>query len=323
MGNEQNKISAGTRVRAAQFGLNITDQAQFELAADVDVVLFNKAGTLTAPVRRVVKSRLAYSSPLATQSELLALAAGVEVHTQHPIAQSIVEEAERQKLDIPNVFDVRSIPGLGVTGVLDGQTILIGGPGLLTSRNIPIYVDDLVRADAANGIGHTVVYVIQNSQLIGMIELSETVLPEAIDVVNQLHARKIRVAMVTGDATGVAQHVADQLRIAEVFAEIVPSRKADVVRKLKSDGSKVAVVGHLEIDALALSEAQVAIAIESDGSAQSTAAGLHLSNAHAISVLKTIMLSQRVKNIGTQKVLAIAAAGFLMVGLVVVILSSL
>ena len=235
MGNEQNKISASTRVRAAQFGLTITDQAQFELAADVDVVLFNKAGTLTAPVRRVVKSRLAYSSPLATQSELLALAAGVEVHTQHPIAQSIVEEAERQKLDIPNVFDVRGIPGLGVTGVLDGQTILIGGPGLLTSRNIPIYVDDLVRADAANGIGHTVVYVIQNSQLIGMIELSETVLPEAIDVVNQLHARKIRVAMVTGDATGVAQHVADQLRIAEVFAEIVPSRKADVVRKLDPD----------------------------------------------------------------------------------------
>jgi cation transport ATPase len=110
VGNEQNKLSAGTRVRATQFGLTITDQAQFELAADVDVVLFNKAGTLTAPVRRVVKSRLAYSSPLATQSELLALAAGVEVHTQHPIAQSIVEEAQRQKLELPNVSTFAAFP---------------------------------------------------------------------------------------------------------------------------------------------------------------------------------------------------------------------
>ena len=323
MGNEQNKLSAGTRVRATQFGLTITDPAQFELAAGVDVVLFNKAGTLTAPVRRVVKSRLAYSSPLSTQSELLALAAGVEIHTQHPIAQSIVEEAQRQKLELPNVFDVRSIPGLGVAGVLDGETIFIGGPGLLTSRNIPIYVDDLVRADAANGIGNTVVYVIQNSQLIGMIELSETVLPEAIDVVNQLHARKIRVAMVTGDATGVAQHFADQLRIAEVYAEIVPSRKVDVVRKLKTDGSKVAVVGRLDLDGMALSESHVGIAIDSDGFNSSTAAGLHLKTSGTKVVLQTILLSKRVKSQSRQKLFLISGAALVLIGALAIIISSL
>jgi Cu2+-exporting ATPase len=323
VGNEQNKIGSSTLARATQIGLTINDPAQFFLAADVDVVLLNKAGTLTAPIRRVVKSRLAYSSPLSTQSELLALAAGVELHSQHPIATSIVEEAKRQNLELPDVVDVRAIPGLGVTGVLSGETIMVGGPGLLTSRNIPIYVDDLVRSDAANQLGNSVVYVVQNSQLLGMVELSESVLPEAQVFVNELHAKKIRVAMVTGDATGVAQHVADQLNIAEVFAEIIPSRKVDVVRKLKSDSSKVAVVGKLDLDGMALSEAHVGIAIESDGLADSTAAGLHLNTSGIKVVYQTIMLAKRAKAQGTQKVLAIIGAGLLLVGSVVVILSSL
>ncbi len=323
MGNEQIKIGSSTLARATQIGLTITDPAQFILAADVDVVLFNKAGTLTAPIRRVVKSRLAYSSPLMTQSDLLALAAGVEASSEHPIAISIVEEAKRQNLELPNVLDARAIPGLGIAGVLDGETIMVGGPGLLTSRNIPIYVDDLVRSDAANQIGNSVVYVVQNSQLLGMIELSESVLPEAVEMVNQFHANKIRVAMVTGDATGVAQHFADQLRIAEVYAEIVPSRKVDVVRKLKSDGSKVAVVGRLDLDGMALSESHVGIAIDSDGFNSSTAAGLHLKTSGTKVVLQTILLSKRVKSQSRQKLFLISGAALVLMGALAIILSSL
>jgi Cu2+-exporting ATPase len=297
------------------------DPAQFELAADVEVVLFNKAGTLTAPIRRVVKSRLAYSSPLSSQSELLALAAGIEAQIDHPIANSILEEATRQDLQIPNVVDARVIPGQGVSGVLDGQAVFVGGPSLLTAKNIPIYVDDLVRSDSANQLGHTVIYVVQNSQLLGMIELSESVLPEAAELVNAFHSRKIRVAMITGDATGVAQHVAEQLNIAEVFAETAPNRKGDVVRKLKSDGSKVAFVGNLETDALALAEAQIGIAVDSDGSTDSTAAGLHLSGSGMAEVLQVILLSKRAKTVNTQKVITIFAAAIFALGLVVVLVS--
>mgnify|MGYP000016384047 FL=1 len=323
MGNEQtsSKIGSRTLARAHALGLTIVDPAQFELAADVEVVLFNKAGTLTAPIRRVVKSRLAYGSPLSSQSELLALAAGIEAQIDHPIARSIVEEAARQNLQLPNVVDVRSIPGQGATGVLDGEAIFVGGPALLTAKNIPIYVDDLVRSDSANQLGHTVIYVVQNAQLVGMIELSETVLPEAAELVNAFHARKIRVAMITGDATGVANHVAEQLNIAEVFAEIVPSRKADVVRKLKSDGSKVAFVGRLETDALALSEAQIGIAVDSDGSTDSTAAGLHLSGSCMAEVLQVILLSKRARAANTQKIISIFAAAIFALGLVVVLVS--
>ena len=154
-----------------------------------------------------------------------------------------------------------------------------------------------------------------------MIQLSETVLPEAAELVNAFHARKIRVAMITGDATGVAQHVAKQLNIAEVFAEIPPTRKADVVRKLKSDGSKVAFVGKLETDALALSEAQIGIAVDSDGTTDSTAAGLHLRSSGMAEVLQVILLSRRARAANSQKVIAIFAAAIILIGLVVVLLS--
>ena len=321
MGNAESKIGSRTLIRAAQFGLLISDPAQFELAADVEVLLVNKAGTLTSPIRKVVKSRLAYGSPLSNQDELLAIAASLELEVDHPIAHSIVSAAKKKKLELHGAVDARQIPGQGIAAVIDGESFFIGGPALLTAKNIPIYVDDLVRSDSANQLGHTVIYVVLANQLIGMIELSETVLPDAAELVNKFHAKKIRVAMVTGDATGVAQHVAAQLNIAEVFAEVNPTRKADVVRQLKAGGSKVAVAGLLATDSLALSEAQVGIAIDSDGDTSSAAAGLHLASTSLENIYKTILLSKRLRSLNTQKVIVIFAAAMVAIGVLVVLIS--
>lgn len=321
MGNAESKIGSRTLIRAAQFGLLISDPAQFELAADVEVLLVNKAGTLTSPIRKVVKSRLAYGSPLSSQDELLAIAASLELEVDHPIAHSIVSAAKKKKLELLGAVDARQIPGQGIAAVIDGESFFIGGPALLTAKNIPIYVDDLVRSDSANQLGHTVIYVVLANQLIGMIELSETVLPDAAEIVNKFHAKKIRVAMVTGDATGVAEHVAAQLNIAEVFAEVNPTRKADVVRQLKADGSKVAVAGLLATDSLALSEAHVGIAIDSDGDTSSAAAGLHLASTSLENIYKTILLSKRLRSLQTQKVIAVFAAAMVAIGVLVVLIS--
>jgi P-type E1-E2 ATPase len=127
--------------------------------------------------------------------------------------------------------------------------------------------------------------------------------------------------MVTGDATGVAQHVAAQLNIAEVFAEVNPTRKADVVRQLKADGSKVAVAGLLATDSLALSEAHVGIAIDSDGDTSSAAAGLHLASTSLENIYKTILLSKRLRSLQTQKVIAIFAAAMVAIGVLVVLIN--
>lgn len=297
-------------------GLTISDPTQFELAAKVNVVLFNKAGTLTQQNYKVIRPRLAYGSVLANQSAVLAIAAAAELESSHPIALAIVEEARVQKLELPIILDVRAIPGRGVSGVLDGESVSVGGPALLTERNIAIYVDDLVAADAANQLGHTVVYVVQNTQLIGTIELSDSVRPEAVEVVRKLHSMKIRVAMVTGDATGVAKHVAGQLGIAEVFAEVLPGQREDVVRKLKSDGSKVAVVGTRIKDLSALAEADVAIATEVDE--DDSVVGLQVSGTDTRLILKTILLSKRESSLGVLRFLSISAGALGLLGLVLV-----
>lgn len=321
MGNDKSKLGSRTLARAAQFGLTITDSAQFEQAADVEVLLVNKAGTLTSTIRKVAKSRLAYGSPLSSQDELLAIAASIELGVDHPIAHSIVAAAKNKNLELQGAVDARLIPGQGIAAIIDGEAFYIGGPALLTAKNIPIYVDDLVRSDSANQLGHTVIYVVLANQLLGMIELSETVLPEAAQFVNMLHAKKIRVAMVTGDASGVAQNVASQLNIAEVFAEINPSRKGDVVRKLRADGSRVTVAGSLGSDSLALAEAQVGIALDSDGLTDSSAAGLHLDSASLESIYKTIILSKRIKFQRSQKIIAIFASAMVAIGVIVVLIS--
>ena len=321
MGNDKSKLGSRTLAKAAQFGLTITNSAHFEQAADVEVLLVNKAGTLTSTIRKVAKSRLAYGSPLSSQDELLAIAASIELGVDHPIAHSIVAAAKNKNLELQGAVDARLIPGQGIAAIIDGEAFYIGGPALLTAKNIPIYVDDLVRSDSANQLGHTVIYVVLANQLLGMIELSETVLPEAAQFVNMLHAKKIRVAMVTGDASGVAQNVASQLNIAEVFAEINPSRKGDVVRKLRADGSRVTVAGSLGSDSLALAEAQVGIALDSDGLTDSSAAGLHLDSASLESIYKTIMLSKRIKFQRSQKIIAIFASAMVAIGVIVVLIS--
>lgn len=318
---KETKLSRGTLLRAARLGLHIADPSQFDTAADIDVIVLNKNGTLTSPIRKVEKVRLAYGSDLMHENEVLALAAGLESHSKHPIAKAIGTAAKRAKLELPELTDFRAIPGQGVTGNLNSEAIIVGGPVLLTSRNIPIYVDDLVRSDAANQLGNTVVYVVRNSTLLGMIELSESIEPEAATWVNNFHAKKIRVAMMTGDATGVAQHVADELKIAEVFAEILPSKTFEVIKKLKADGSKVAMVGHLDVDGIALAESNVGIAVGSKGKAGSLTAGLHLEVGGLKNIYDSIMLARRAKSIVKQGYAAIAAGLLVAVGILIVVLS--
>jgi Cu2+-exporting ATPase len=279
--------------KAARTGLLIRNRLAFEEAAKVDVVLFDKTGTLTTAERGFVAARLAYASPLMNTDELVALAAGVELSSEHSIGKAIVNQAKKLNLQLPEVLDFRTIPGQGATGVLAGDTIIVGGAALLTSRNIAIYVDDLVRADAAHQSGNTVVFVVRNSELLGSIEVGDVIRPKSKQAVHDLLSRRIRVAMITGDANGVAESVAKELGITEVFSEVLPHQKADIVRKLQADRSKVAMVGDGVNDAPALAQANVGIAIGAGTDVAIESAGLVLLSNDPTAVAKAIDLSKR------------------------------
>lgn len=285
-------VSAISVSKAAKSGLLIRNRSAFEQAAKADVVIFDKTGTLTTAKRAFVGARLAYGSELMSTDELIALAASVELTAEHSIAKCIVDQAHKLKVTIPKSTDFRAIPGQGVTAVLGGQTISVGGPVLLTARNIPIYVDDVVRADAAHQAGLSVVFVVRNGELLGSIEVGDTLRETAKAAVYELQLRRKRVVMLTGDATGVAESVAKELGITEVFAEVLPHRKAEVVRKLQVDGSKVIMVGDGINDAPALAQANVGVAIGAGTNVAIESAGIVLSSDDPVKILDLIQQSR-------------------------------
>jgi Cu2+-exporting ATPase len=286
-------VSAISVSQAAKSGLLIRSRLAFETAQNVDVVLFDKTGTLTTAERGFLDAKLAHSSSLSSVAELLSLAAGVERESEHPIGRAILAEAVRRNLEIPQVLDVRTIPGQGVTGILEATNLIVGGPIVLTGRNINIDVHDLVLADTANRSGNSVVYVVRESELLGLIEVGDSIRPTSKQAVFELQLQRKRVAILTGDAKGVAESVAAKLGITEIFAEVLPHQKAEIVSRLQADGSIVAMVGDGINDAPALAQADVGLAIGTGTSVAIESAGILLVSNDPMSVSKAITLSKR------------------------------
>ena len=319
-------VNSIVTAKAASQGILIRDRRAFEEARRVDVVLFDKTGTLTTGQRGFVAAHLAHQSSLRSTDELVALAAGIEQFSEHSIGRAIVAEAQKRRVEIASASDFRTVPGQGVSGIIDARNVLVGGPVLLTSRNVEIHVSDLVKADAANNAGNTVVYVVLEGQMLGYIELGDVIRETSEQAVLALRIMRKRVGMLTGDAQGVASSIGKQLGIGEVFAEVLPHQKADLVKRLQLDRSRVAMVGDGVNDAPALAQANVGIAIGAGTDVAIESAGLILISDDPTAVPQAIDLSRRsyskmIQNLiwgAGYNVLAIplAAGAFMPLGLV-------
>ncbi len=270
-----------------------TDRAQFDALGSVDMVLFDKTGTLTTAERRFIGANLTHGSPLSSTDELLAIAAGVEQNSEHPIAVAIFEEAKHRDIEPLDVKDFRQIPGQGAAGTFEAQTIVVGGPIILTSRNMTLYVGDLVKCDAANHAGHTVLFVIRDTELLGWLELGDHVRGSSKTAVTALQYERKRIGLLTGDAQGVATSVANELGITETFAEVLPHQKADVVSRLQADTSKIAMVGDGINDAQALRQANVGIAFGVDDSEPVESAGITIASTDPVLFARALILSKK------------------------------
>ena len=243
--------------RAARAGILIKNRLALERMRTVDVVLFDKTGTLTKGEPAVVEVVPGHG---VDRDELLALAAAVESESEHPIARAIMRAAAGLG-DYPHARDVTSLTGRGVRAEVDGRTVSVGSPGLLADLGLEIPVDLDGQLAAWREAGSTVLYVTDDHDLLGAIVVEDEIRPESRGAVDGLHRRGIRVAMITGDARPVADAVAQNLGIDEVFAEVLPSDKDAKVRELQHRGRRVAMVGDGVNDAPALARAEVGIAI--------------------------------------------------------------
>ncbi|MCW2299384.1 Cu2+-exporting ATPase [Rhodococcus erythropolis] len=271
--------------RAARAGILITDRMALEAMRNVDTVLFDKTGTLTKGEPAVVGVRGVdgYSD-----DEVLSAAAAVEFDSEHPLGRAVVAAARELSLEFTSGSDFQAHNGIGVAADVGGARVGVGGPGMLRS----------VGATAIPGTeewlsdGSTVLHVVRDEKVIGALALADEIRPESALAVDALHARGVRVAMVTGDAEAVAHSVARRLGIDEVFAEVLPQDKGAQVSRLQAAGHRVAMVGDGVNDAPALAQADVGIAIGAGTDVAIASAGVVLASDDPRSVSSVIELSR-------------------------------
>jgi len=280
----------------ARSGILVRSRAALEDARLVSVVLFDKTGTLTegrqGVVRIVTGDGATIGPDPVDEDAVLALAASVEGRSEHPIARAIAAEATARALAMPRLSKFQSLAGRGVEATIDGAVITVAAGRVLTERGIAMQANLVLATRDVAHDGNAVVYVLRGTDVLGMIVLADVVRPEAAEAVRALKARGVRVAMLTGDSHDVANWVGSELGIEEIFSEVLPGQKSDVVARLQAGGAKVAMVGDGVNDAPALARADVGIAIGAGTDVAIESAGLVLASSDPRGVADIITLSR-------------------------------
>ncbi|BBY80958.1 heavy metal translocating P-type ATPase [Mycolicibacterium pulveris] len=271
--------------RAARGGVLVKDRLALESMRTVGAVLFDKTGTLTKGEPTVIAVVTAAGH---SDDEVVALAAAAEADSEHPLARAIVETARRRALNLPAWSDFTSSPAVGVSARVDGRTVQVGGPRLLSEAD----QEELPEVQRWREQGATILHVLVDGTPVGALALADEVREESRQAVDALHRLGIKVMMITGDAQAVADSVAAQLGIDRVFAGVRPEDKAAKVASLQAEGLKVAMVGDGVNDAPALAQADVGIAIGAGTDVAIASAGVILASSDPRSVLSVIELSK-------------------------------
>lgn len=271
---------------SAKNGILVKDRLALERMRSVDVVLFDKTGTLTSAHHAVTD--LASTGDV---NEVLALAGAVESDSEHPLAKAIVRAAE-PKGPLARATEFRSMTARGVEATVSGRSLAVGGPKLVQERAAEVPSSMRAAIDTWKSRGASVLYLLEADQILGAFALEDEIRKESFDAVRDLHKLGIKVAMITGDASQVAESVAKELGIDEYFAEVLPEDKDSKVAELQSRGHIVAMVGDGVNDAPALARADVGIAIGAGTDVAIESAGVILASNDPRSVEGVVRLSK-------------------------------
>jgi Cu2+-exporting ATPase len=280
-------ISLSTAV-SARAGILVKDRLALERMRTIDAVLFDKTGTLTRGAH--VVTGVAATHGL-TDERVLGIAGGVESDSEHPLARAIVAAA-KERGGIATADSFRSLTGRGVEATVEDTAYAVGGPALLRERDavVPAALTDTIVEWKARGAA--VLHLMRGTDVIGAFALEDEVRPEAREAVAALKSLGIKVVMITGDARQVADSVAADLGIDEVFAEVLPEDKDRAVAELQDRGLSVAMVGDGVNDAPALARADVGIAIGAGTDVAIESADVVLASSDPRGVVGVIKLSR-------------------------------
>ena len=274
--------------RGAHAGVLIKNAEALERLEKVDTLVVDKTGTLTEGKPKVVSI---VSAAGFQEDELLRLAASVERSSEHPLADAVVRAAKERNLTLINVEEFDSPTGKGVTGRVDGKSVLLGNAAYLKSLGIETQTLE-PQAEILRGEGATVINIALDGQLAGLFAIADPVKQSTPDALKALAAEGIKVIMLTGDNRTTANAVAKRLGIPDVEAEVLPDQKSTVVSNLQKSGRIVAMAGDGVNDAPALAAAEVGIAMGTGTDVAMESAGVTLLKGDLMGIVRARRLSE-------------------------------
>ena len=280
-------IMVGTG-RGAQAGVLIKNAEALETLEKVNTLVVDKTGTLTEGKPRLVSI---VTTEGVKEGEVLALAAGLERGSEHPLAAAILAGAAERGVAPSGVTEFRSLTGRGVTGMVAGRKVALGNSRLLQDLGIapgPL----AARAETLRADGQTVTFLVMGDAVAGIVGVADPIKPSTPEAIRLLQAEGLRVIMLTGDNRVTAQAVARTLALDDVVAEVLPEQKVEVVRRLQAEGRVVAMAGDGVNDAPALAQAQVGIAMGSGTDVAMESAGVTLVKGDLRGIVRARRLSR-------------------------------
>jgi Cu+-exporting ATPase len=286
-------IMAGTG-KGAENGILFKSSEALETATKLNTIVLDKTGTITMGKPAVVDI-LPIKPPAETAEELLQFAASAEKGSEHPLGKAIVNEAKTRQIELFKIQDFKASGGFGVQAVVNGSLAMIGKPGWFQELDIDIkaVADDIHNLQSQ---GKTVMVIVKDKALCGLISVSDTLKPESKDAIQQLHNQHLKVVMLTGDNQQAAATIASQVNIDEIIAEVRPEEKSSKIKALQQNGERVGMVGDGINDAPALAQADVGLAIGTGTDVAIETAGVILSSGSLIGVPRAIRLSRATMN---------------------------
>ncbi|MCL4798935.1 MAG: heavy metal translocating P-type ATPase [Burkholderiales bacterium] len=275
--------------RAAELGVLFRKGEALEALSHVDTVVFDKTGTLTIGRPELTDLEPA---PGRDAAEVLRFAAGADSGSEHPLAAAIVAAARARGVEFPQAARFEAIPGYGVKATVDGHAVLLGAERLLAREGIA--ADALAeRAAALAERARTPIYLAVDGAAWGVLGVADPLKPESAAVIEALKARGLRIGMITGDSARTAQAIARQAGVDDVAAEVLPSGKAEAVRRMQLEGRKVAFVGDGINDAPALAQAEVGVAVATGTDIAIEAADVTLTRGDLAGLLNALEVARR------------------------------
>ncbi|WP_300178139.1 copper-translocating P-type ATPase [uncultured Aliivibrio sp.] len=268
--------------KAAEFGALIKDADVLQTASTIDTVVLDKTGTLTEGKPTVSKVTIFHDY---TEQQVITLAAAVESHSEHPLAQAVMAYLNQHSWALVTATEFNAQLGLGACATVDTNTVSIGNMAYLSQNKITPPQVDLSPSS-------TPLFVATNKQCIGVIEVSDAIRADSALAVKQFSELGINVVMLTGDRKETAEHVAKQLGINQVISGVLPDGKAQAIKDLQSQGHKVAMIGDGINDAPALAQAEVGIAMGNGCDVAIESAHLTLMNHSLQTAVSAIELSR-------------------------------